>query len=65
MRGAIELAGRNLAGECVVEGVEVFLCLGHGDAGFEAGDGDVVAVVAVEAEVVEVDCERGEDLVIG
>ena len=35
------------------------------DAGFESGDGDVVAVVAVESEVVEVDGERGEDFVIG
>ena len=62
---AVKLAGRDLTGQVVVEGVEVFLGLGNGDAELEAGEGDVVAVVAVEAEVVEVDREWGEDFVVG
>jgi hypothetical protein len=59
------MAGRDLAGEIVVEGVEIFLSLRDGDTGFKAGKSDVVAVVAVEAEVVEVDGERSEDFVVG
>jgi hypothetical protein len=65
MRRAVEFAGRNLAGEIVVESVEVFLGLRDGDARFEAGERDVVAVVAVEAEVVEVEGEWSEDFVVG
>ena len=62
---AVELGGRNLTSEGIVECVEVFLCLRDRDAGFESSEGDVVAVVAVESEVVEVDGEGGEDFVIG
>ena len=40
--------------------------LGDGDAGFEAAERDVVAVVAVPAEALHrVDGERGDDLVVG
>ena len=63
--GSVELAGGNLTSQGVVECVEIFLGLGDGDAGFEASERDVVAVVTVEAEVVEVDGERGEDFVVG
>ena len=59
LRGAVELARGNLAGEGVVEGVEVFLGLGDGDAGLEAAEGDVVAVVAVEAELLVGSIARG------
>ena len=62
---AVAVALPEQAGEVVVECVEVFLGLSDGYAGFEACEWDVVAVVAVEAEVVEVDCEWGEDLVVG
>ncbi len=61
---AVKLVRRDLTGEVVVEGVEVFLGLRDGDAGFQAGERDVVAIVAVETEVVEVDGERRENLVV-
>ena len=66
MSGAVELVGGNLVGDVVVDGVEIFGGLGDGDAGFQAAECDVVAVVAVPAEVfVGVDGERGDDLVVG
>jgi hypothetical protein len=62
---AVKLAWRDLARESVIESVEVLLGLGDGDAGFEASERNIVAVVAVEAEVVEVDREWSEEFVVG
>ena len=44
------MVGGNLAGDIVGEDVEIFRGLGDGDAGFQAAEGDVVAVVAVPSE---------------
>jgi hypothetical protein len=61
---AIKLTGRDLPGERVVECVEILLCLRDRDSGFETSEGDVVAVVAIEAEVVEVDGEWSKDFIV-
>ena len=64
--GAVNLVGGDLVGDVVVDGVEVVGGLGDGDAGFRRAECDVVAVVAVPAEVfVGVDGERSDDLVVG
>ena len=61
----VEVAGGNLRGDKVGDGIEILSRLGDGDLGLEACQGDEVAVVAVPAEATRrVDHERSEDLVV-
>ncbi len=64
-RGPFGLIGWDLVGDVVVDGVEVIGGLCDGDAGFQATECDVIAVVAVPTEVSGgVDCQGGDDLVV-
>jgi hypothetical protein len=65
VRVAVHLIGRDLTDDVVGEDVEIFCGLSDGQAWLQVAEGDVVAVVAVPAEVVEVDYERRNDFGLG